>query len=221
MAEIPGKLKLGKGTGFVKSRLRYLPQTDEVWEVDFQPTPEIGDNLWTGMVIEKTDGFLYAHETLEGAPTVNDLAGLLAHAMSRPLVEGAYQRPRLVELRDNPEWKYLFPHLRELGIEVAVTECLPQWDDVVADFVRHMTTHQSERERKPGNKQPDIERAFPALAKWVREHGWIEVGMQEYQGFAAKALDEGGLVYETYDCETLDSALDALDKGIQVRLRDS
>ena len=34
------KLKLGKGSSFVKSRLRRFPQEDAVWEADFQPIPD-------------------------------------------------------------------------------------------------------------------------------------------------------------------------------------
>ena len=31
------KLKLGKGSAFVKSKLRRLPQFDDIWEADFKP----------------------------------------------------------------------------------------------------------------------------------------------------------------------------------------
>ena len=34
------KLKLGKGAAFVKSRLKRLPQVDEVWEADFEALPK-------------------------------------------------------------------------------------------------------------------------------------------------------------------------------------
>jgi hypothetical protein len=70
-------------------------------------------------------------------------------------------------------------------------------------------------------QQPDIERAFPTVAEWVSAQGWIEIGVQDHHGFVARALYEGGLAYETQDCETLNSALAALDEGIQVWLRDS
>ena len=34
------KLKLGKGSAFVKGRLKALPQGDEIWEADFQALPK-------------------------------------------------------------------------------------------------------------------------------------------------------------------------------------
>ena len=57
MVEYHEPLKLGKGSAFVKSKLRYLPQTDDVWEVDFQPMPEqVAKRLprgepWLGLVV--------------------------------------------------------------------------------------------------------------------------------------------------------------------------
>jgi len=62
---------------------------------------------------------------------------------------------------------------------------------------------------------PDTERACPAISKWVKDYGWIEIGMQEHQGFVTRALNEGGLVYEAHECETLAEGLVALDEGIR------
>ena len=123
-------LKLGKGSAFVKSRLRRLPQGDDVWEADFLPEAD----YWTGMVIEQEHGFVFAMKMLETTPTVNDLAHLLADAMQRPLVEIGWHRPRNIRLRDNPEWQELVPHLHELRIEVVVGEDLSAWDDAAADY---------------------------------------------------------------------------------------
>jgi hypothetical protein len=37
MEEDPGKLKLGKGVFLVKTHLRRLPRTEDVWVADFRP----------------------------------------------------------------------------------------------------------------------------------------------------------------------------------------
>lgn len=123
-------LKLGKGSAFVKSRLRRLLQDDDVWEADFLQEAD----YWMGMVIEQEHGFVFAMKMLEALPTVNDLARLLADAMQRPLVEVGRHRPRSVRLRDNPEWHELVPHLNELRIEVVFNDDLSAWDDAVADY---------------------------------------------------------------------------------------
>ena len=59
----------------------------------------------------------------------------------------------------------------------------------------------------------DIEAAYPNIAKWVGG-GWIEIGEQEWGGFAARALDKGGLVYEKEGCRTLGEAMTALERGL-------
>src|SRR4051794_35099263 len=82
------KLKLGKGTAFVKGRLKRLPQGEDAWEADFQALPRPIDQSVThylGMVVGDEDGSLLADLPVHGRPSVNDLATLLAHAMRRPL----------------------------------------------------------------------------------------------------------------------------------------
>src|SRR3954452_22084197 len=88
------KLVLGKGAAFVKSRLKRLRQEDETWEADFQALPKPimqNETHYLGMVIAP-DGSFLADAQIEGRPTVNDMATLLAHAMRRPLTDKA-QRP--------------------------------------------------------------------------------------------------------------------------------
>jgi hypothetical protein len=59
-----------------------------------------------------------------------------------------------------------------------------------------------------------IEAQFPNVAKWVNGYGWIEVGIQDWQGFQARALDAGGLIYENADCGTLAAAMQVLEKEL-------
>jgi hypothetical protein len=130
IAAIRGRLKLGKGAAFVKSRLRRLPQLDDTWEADIQP---IGDS-WLGMVFEQEHGAVPSHEFLDHRPSVNDLARLLADAMYRPLSEDRQHRPATVLLRTNPEWDELLPHLQELGIAVISADTLPTWIEAAREF---------------------------------------------------------------------------------------
>jgi hypothetical protein len=59
-----------------------------------------------------------------------------------------------------------------------------------------------------------VESLFPAVAEFVRTQGWIEIGDQEGVGFIVRALDYGGMVYESNKPRTLAEALKALDQGI-------
>ena len=112
MAREEVKLKLGKGAAFVKGRLKRLRQEDETWEADFQalpkPVPQ-SQAHYRGMVVAP-DGSFLADAHVEGRPTVNDMATLLAHAMRRPLT-GKAHRPRRLHVRGHPQWRELFPHL--------------------------------------------------------------------------------------------------------------
>src|SRR5450755_1883119 len=92
------QLKLGKGASFfVKTQLRRLRQEDETWEADFFPIPcsdSEHDSMWWGIVLSQSHDNVLAQRMVEEPPTVNDLAGLLAEAMRRPLVDVTAQRCR-------------------------------------------------------------------------------------------------------------------------------
>lgn len=60
----------------------------------------------------------------------------------------------------------------------------------------------------------DIESVFPNIAQWV-QGGWVEIGDQHGRGFAARALDEGGIIYEKEGCRALAEAMDALEAGLR------
>ena len=68
-------------------------------------------------------------------PTVNGLANLLAHAMLRPGF-GDRQRPRIIHLRNRPQWQELLPHLQQLGIEVVLADDLPWLDEAAVKWVQ-------------------------------------------------------------------------------------
>lgn len=64
--------------------------------------------------------------------------------------------------------------------------------------------------------------AYPNIADWVLDGGWIEVGRTDYTQSFVRALDEGGTVFEgDTSYLTLDAALKALDAGIQAWLEEN
>ena len=69
MWEWSDKLKLGKGSAFVKRDLRLLPLTEAEFEADFWFDAESSTKrreVWMGMVIEREFGAVRAMETLIG-----------------------------------------------------------------------------------------------------------------------------------------------------------
>jgi hypothetical protein len=212
------KLKLGKGAAFVKSRLKHLPQTDDVWEADFRALPkpiEQSVTHYQGMVVGTEDGSLLAELPVHGRPSVNDLATLLAHTMRRPLV-GPAHRPRLVRLRGHHQWRGLFPHLEEIGIEVEVSveRGLPVIEEAFAELLRQMREAQRVGMVEPSAEQAKVEATFPAIARWVKEYGYVQIGVQELFGFVARALHEGGTQVEDERPGSLAEAMAALEAGL-------
>lgn len=215
MAREEVKLLLGKGAAFVKSRLKRLRQEDDAWEADFQALPKpVGQSVthYLGMVVAP-DGSFLADSHVEGRPTVNDLATLLAHAMRRPLT-GVAHRPSRLHVRGHPQWRELFPHLEELGIEVAVHRELPKAQQAYQGYLRERREEHRVGMVKPSAEQQGVERLFPAIAQWVRGYGHVEIGDQETFGFVVRALDYGGLVFEDDKPGTLAEAMAALEKGL-------
>jgi hypothetical protein len=210
------KLKLGKGNAFVKSQLRRLHQENETWEADFRALPKPnsqGATHYVGMVVTQPDGFLRAEAEIERVPTVNDLATLLAHAMKRLLVSG-HHRPRRIHLRENPKWKPLFSALKEIGIEVVIKTYLPKVEEAISEFLAQVKESRSFKKVKASAEQSKIETMFPAVAKYVRGYGYVEIGDQETFGFVVRAIGYGGLDFEDDKPETLAEALAALERGL-------
>lgn len=212
------KLKLGKGSAFVKSRLKNLPQRDETWEADFQALPKPSDQSVThylGMVVGDEDGSLLADLPIHGRPSVNDLATLLAHAMRRPL-DGDARRPKLVRLRGHHQWRGLFPHLEEIGVgvEVLIGQSLPGIERAYEAHLRRLRDEHRVGMVEPSAEQLKAGAMFPAIDRWVKEYGWIEIGVQELFGFVARALHEGGIQVEDERADTLAEAMAALEVGL-------
>jgi hypothetical protein len=133
--------------------------------------------------------------------------------MERPWVMGA-RRPAKILLRDNPQWQELIPHLGQLRIEVETQGELPLWDDAASAYVSKLRASLVGREVPILTVQQDLDEAYPAVARWVRTLGRIEIGVGEGEGFVVRALDEGGMVYLDKKCKSLAEALIALERGI-------
>jgi hypothetical protein len=210
------RLKLGKGVAFVKSRLNRLPHVGEEWEADFEALPKPimqTETHYLGMVVTKRGGSLLTDMEVHGRPSVNDLATLLANAMRRPL-DGNARRPKLIRLRGHPQWRELFPVFRELGVEVSVERKLPDIEKAFLAHIQRLRDEQRAGMVKPSDEQAKVETVFPSVARYVRGHGYIEIGDQEGFGFVVRAIGYGGLDFEDDRPDTLAEALAVLEAGL-------
>jgi hypothetical protein len=162
-------LKLGKTSAFVKRDLRVLPLTEAEFEADFFFDRKFSTKrreVWKGLVIERESGALLAMVDAEWPPpTVNDLATALAYAMYRPWY-GDHQRPRVIYLRDRPQWQELLPHLRQLEIQVVLGEDLPWFDDAAFEWLQDRSSRRASGKRHPAAKTTEeFKSPFPA---WKR-----------------------------------------------------
>lgn len=66
-----------------------------------------------------------------------------------------------------------------------------------------------------------FERSYPAIARWITEQGWIELGQIDGADTFARALDEGGMVWEgqgTYGL--VDDALQDMETALGAWMRE-
>lgn len=209
-------MKQEKGSAFAKTSFKRLRQEDRTWEADFRALPKPitqNETHYLGIVVTKEGGSVLAQTQVEGKPTANDLAALLAPAMRQPLTGQAY-RPSRLHVRGHPQWRELFPHLEAIGIDVSVHRELPKVTDAYEDHLRQMREAGRTGMVRPSVEQAAVEQTFAAVAKWVRGYGHIEIGDQESFGFVVRALDYGGLVFEDDKPDTLAEAMAALEKGL-------
>jgi hypothetical protein len=170
------------------------------------------------MVLTRTENFHLALLASEAAPGINDLAILLAKAMEHPWVMGK-RRPARIVLRNNPQWEELIPHLKQLKIEVITQQELPLWDEAAEAYVRRLKATRRGREVPILTVLSKLDEAFPAVARWVKTSGRIEIGVEEGQGFVVRAVDQGKgkVVFEDGHTENLDDGLVALEPGLEGR----
>jgi hypothetical protein len=66
--------------------------------------------------------------------------------------------------------------------------------------------------RRPGSRRSS--RCSPAIARYVRGYGFIEIGDQESFGFVVRAQGYGGLDFEDERADTLAEAMAILEAGL-------
>jgi hypothetical protein len=64
-------------------------------------------------------------------------------------------------------------------------------------------------------------RAYPQLAHWIADRGWIEIGQGDYSRSLVRILDIGGLIWEGgEDAASLDAALRIAEAALTTWLRE-
>lgn len=57
---------------------------------------------------------------------------------------------------------------------------------------------------------------YPTITRWIDEQGYVEIGDGDYSDSLARALDPGGMIWESSpEHKTVDEALIAMEKALQ------
>ena len=66
-----------------------------------------------------------------------------------------------------------------------------------------------------------LAQTYPHVARWVRDHGWIEIGDDGMSRSFVRALDQGGLVWEGGTARmTLTAVFQELEKALAAWMRE-
>jgi hypothetical protein len=66
-----------------------------------------------------------------------------------------------------------------------------------------------------GESRPQLASIYPTIAHWASGYGWVEFGIDGLDRPFARAVNEGGIVWESQGpYETLDQALGDMDEGL-------
>lgn len=62
--------------------------------------------------------------------------------------------------------------------------------------------------------EKNFENRYPNIAQWI-QYGVIEIGFEYGRDIVARAINEGGVVWEGGNLKNLEKALESLDEGIK------
>ena len=104
--------------------------------------------------------------------------------------------------------------MKRIGIEVVIKTDLPKVEEAFGELVAELKKTNSDARGKATAEQAKVEKLFPAIARYVRGYGYVEIGDQESFGFVARAIGYGGLDFEDGTPETLAEAMAVLEAGL-------
>lgn len=61
----------------------------------------------------------------------------------------------------------------------------------------------------------DFSKRYPHIAWWIDNHGWIEIGTDEFSESLIRLVDEGGTWWEDEEASTIDEALNKAENFLR------
>jgi tetratricopeptide (TPR) repeat protein len=172
-------------TAEVKQRLARLHQEFDVWQADCRQLShwvEVGGEPilpWMVLVTSRSGDLILAHDLTEEEPTPEQLWDKLAEAMRKPMM-GKPHRPTALQIRPDPRWEALTPHLDALGIACETADALDQLDVVFEALKEQLggSTPPGLLEM-PGIEPRHVAGFYQAAAEFYRKAPWRSFGYEE------------------------------------------
>ena len=176
----------GKGPlRFIKKwLLEHLPLENDTWQAASMELPNwlrIGGETvrpWAILVVNPGQHLILAHELLEEPPTTALLWDTLVAAMQHPLA-GQPHRPATVQIRPSEQWVSLRAHLEEIGVQLAESADLAEFDEAFGGMAEHLCGKTLPGLLDvPGVTPEKAGNFFEAAAAFFRQSPWKMVGYE-------------------------------------------
>ncbi|MBV8076943.1 MAG: tetratricopeptide repeat protein [Planctomycetaceae bacterium] len=180
-----------------KKRLGRVAQAFDVWQADVRQLPswieQEGERFrpWIVLVTSRTNDLVLADEIVEEPPSAALIWDTLAQAIQKPMA-GRRHRPTELQVRPDPRWDELRPHLEEIGIGCVPLDALDQLDFILESLSQEMAGDAPPALLEMPGVTPDLVAGFyRAAAAFHREAPWRALGYESAIKVEADRFESG------------------------------
>ncbi len=180
-----------------KERLKRLSQDFDLWQADCRPLESLveheGERIqpWMALVFSTTHGRILAQGMTAEPPTSAFLWDVLAQAMSEPMM-GPPHRPTELQVRSDPVWSDLRPHLDAVGVECVESDDLEMIGALFDDLSQHLKSDDPPSLLEmPGMTPEQVAGFYQAASEFYCKAPWRRLGYEEAIRVACDRYNSG------------------------------
>ena len=175
----PVKAPVGPTPAAMKPLQKLPQQYGTIWQAVISRVPtwlrdgELMVRPWAMLIVNHTEHQIVGQELVSQEPTAELLFDRLARAMRKPAA-GKPHRPSEIQVRDEPVWNAVLPHLEEIGVDCIFRPELEEADFILSELHKLMEP----QGQPPGlTEQPTFSSAqgaslYEAAAGYFRRRPW-------------------------------------------------
>lgn len=172
-------------TALAKVRLNRLPQTFDIWQVDFRRIPTLvksssGELVqpWMTFVASSTTGAFLAQSMTENPPSSATVWDAVVQGMRVPMQDEPH-RPTQLEILPGPVWDELRPHLDAIGVDCTEADEMHLIDALIEDMKNFLAKDKPPGLLDmPGMTADRVGRFYQAAAEFYRRAPWKSLGYE-------------------------------------------